>query len=125
MAIIFDSNVWIGLFNENDGYHQKAKQLFFESPVIYIPEYVVLEITTVLQLRATKQKSNEFAQMITATAGLEIIYAADDFFRATLRIFQQQTQKLSFVDGALLELAKKYTVHIFDEALAQAIVEAQ
>jgi len=47
MTIIFDSNVWIALFNENDAHHEKAQRLFSDSPVIYIPEYVILEITTV------------------------------------------------------------------------------
>jgi predicted nucleic acid-binding protein len=27
MAIIFDSNVWIALFNENDAHHENARQL--------------------------------------------------------------------------------------------------
>ena len=121
MAIIFDSNIWIALFNENDGHHEKARQFFFENPVITIPEYVILEITTVLQLRASKLKANLFAEMIVSTAELETLYASDDFFQAVLSIFQYQTQKLSFVDCALLVLAKNHTVFTFDEALAQAI----
>lgn len=121
MAIIFDSNIWIALFNENDGHHEKSRQLFSETPVITIPEYVILKITTVLQLRASKLKANLFAEMIVSTAELETLYASDDFFQAVLSIFQYQTQKLSFVDCALLVLAKNHTVYTFDEALAQAI----
>ena len=121
MAIIFDSNVWIALFNENDAHHEKARQLFSEHSVIYVPEYVILEITTVLQLRASKLKADLFAKMIATTAGLEILYASDDFFQTVLILFQQQTQKLSFVDCALLVLSACHTVHTFDEALAQAI----
>jgi len=37
MATIFDSNVWIALFNENDAHHEKALQLFSENSVIYVP----------------------------------------------------------------------------------------
>jgi len=65
MPIIFDSNVWIALFNENDVHHEKARKFFSENSVIYVPEYVILEITTVLQLRASKIKANLFAKMIT------------------------------------------------------------
>jgi predicted nucleic acid-binding protein len=121
MVIIFDSNVWIALFNENDAHHEKALQLFSESSVIYVPEYVILEITTVLQLRVSKLKANIFAKMIATTADLEILYASDDFFQTVLSVFQKQTQKLSFVDCALIVLAKNYTVYTFDESLAQAI----
>jgi predicted nucleic acid-binding protein len=121
MVIIFDSNVWIALFNENDAHHEKVRQLFSENSVIYVPEYIILEITTVLQLRVSKLKADLFAKMIATTAELEIIYAPDDFFRAVLNVFQKQTQRLSFVDCALLVLAKNYTVHTFDESLAQAI----
>jgi len=121
MAIIFDSNIWIALFNENDAHHEKARQLFYENPVITIPEYVILEITTVLQLRASKLKANLFAEMIVNTTELETLYASDDFFRAVLSIVQYQTQKLSFVDCALLVLAKNHIVYTFDEALTQAI----
>lgn len=125
MAIIFDSNVWIALFNENDAHHEKARKLFSENSVIYVPEYVILEITTVLQLRASKIKANLFAKMIATTAELEILYASDDFFLVVLSVFQQQTQKLSFVDCALLVLAKNHIVHTFDESLTQAITSAK
>jgi predicted nucleic acid-binding protein len=125
MATIFDSNVWISLFNENDAHHEKALQLFSEYSVIYVLEYVILEITTVLQLRASKLKANLFAEMIATTAELEILYASDDFFQVVLSMFQQQTQKLSFVDCSLVVLAKNYTVHTFDEALAQTITSTK
>jgi predicted nucleic acid-binding protein len=48
MGVIFDTNVWVALFNINDAHHEKAKELFFENSVVLIPEYVVLETTTVL-----------------------------------------------------------------------------
>lgn len=58
MKIIFDTNVWIALFNENDAHHEKAKQLFLGSETIYIPEYVILETTTVLQLKPFYKNAN-------------------------------------------------------------------
>ncbi|MBT9096883.1 PIN domain-containing protein [Methylovulum psychrotolerans] len=121
MAIIFDSNVWIAIINENDAHHEKALRLFSGHSAIYIPEYVVLETTTVLQLRASKYKADLFAKLIENTTGLEVLYASDDFFLSVLRAFQQQNQKLSFVDCALFELSKNHAVHTFDEVLAQAI----
>ena len=90
MTIIFDPNVWIALFNENDTHHEKARQLFSENSVIYVPEYVILEITTVLQLRASKLKADLFAEMIATTAELEILYASDEFFQTVLIFFNNK-----------------------------------
>jgi len=121
MAVIFDSNVWIAFLNEKDAHHEKARQLFSEKWVVFVPEYVVLETTSVLQLKASKQIADLFAKMIDMTEDLEILTASDDFFLSVLAVFQQQTQKLSFVDCALFELSKNYTIHTFDEALARTL----
>jgi len=121
MTVIFDSNVWIALFNENDSHHRQAHALFFSNTVIHVPEYVILETTTVLQLRASKQKADLFAGMVGNTSGLEILMASDDLFHAALNAFQQQTRKLSFVDCALWVLSKHYAIHTFDQALMQAL----
>jgi hypothetical protein len=65
---------------------------------VFIPEHVILETTTVLQLRASKQQADDiFSETITATEQLEILYASDSFFRSVLTLFQQQNRaKLSF-----------------------------
>lgn len=125
MSVIFDSNIWIALFNENDAHHQTALELYAKSVDICIPEYIVLEVTSVLQLRVSKLKADSFAKMIPDTEEIEILYAPDDFFLSVLTAFQQQNQKLSFVDCALLILAKNYTIHTYDKALAQAIANTQ
>jgi predicted nucleic acid-binding protein len=122
MKIIFDTNVWVALFNEKDGHHDAAQRLFLQNGMVFIPEYVILETTTVLQLRASKQQADIFAETITATEQLEILYASDSFFRSVLTLFQQQSStKLSFVDCALLLLSEHYKIHTFDEALEKAI----
>jgi predicted nucleic acid-binding protein len=122
MNCIFDTNVWVALFNENDAHHEKAQQLFLQTESVTIPEYIILETTTILQMRASKQIADLFAKMITSTEQLEILYASDLFFHAVLKLFQKQhTKKLSFVDCALLELSANYKIHTFDEALEKAI----
>ena len=122
MSYLFDTNVWVALFNEKDAHHDAAQHLFLQNETVFIPEYVILETTTVLQLRASKQKADMFSEMISATEQLEILYASDSFFRSVLTLFQQQNStKLSFVDCALLLLSEHYKVHTFDEALEKAI----
>lgn len=119
---IFDTNVWVALFNEKDGHHDAAQRLFLQHGTVFIPEYVILETTTVLQLRASKQQADIFSEMITVTEQLEILYASDSFFRSVLTLFQQQSSaKLSFVDCALLLLSEHYKIYTFDEALEKAI----
>lgn len=121
MTAIFDTNVWVALFNEIDAHHEKAMQLYTENPLILIPEYVILETTTVLQIRASKPKADLFVKMINATSGLEILHSSTHLFQQTLIMFTSQAQKLSFVDCALLVLAKTHTVYTFDEALAHKL----
>ncbi len=121
MNSIFDTNVWVALFNEQDAHHDAAQRLFSQDETVFIPEYVILETTTVLQLRASKQKADMFAEMIFTTEQLEVLYASDSFFLSVLTLFQQQSMKLSFVDCALLLLSEHYKVYTFDEALEKAI----
>lgn len=121
MNSIFDTNVWVALFNEQDAHQDVAKRLFLQNETVFIPEYVILETTTVSQLRASKQKADMFAEMIFVTEQLEILYASDSFFRSVLTLFQQQSIKLSFVDCALLLLSEHYQVYTFDKALEKAI----
>jgi len=122
MNSIFDTNIWVALFNENDAHHKAAQELFLQNEIIYIPEYIILETTTVLQLRASKQKADLFAEMVTNTEQLEILYTTNSFFQSVLKLFQQKNdKKLSFVDCSLLLLSKDYKIHTFDEALKKAI----
>jgi len=122
MSYLFDTNVWVALFNEKDVHHDAAQRLFSQNETVFIPEYVILETTTVLQLRASKQQADMFSEMIFATEQLEVLYASDSFFRSVLTLFQQQkSTKLSFVDCALLLLSEHYKIHTFDEALEKAI----
>jgi predicted nucleic acid-binding protein len=121
MPVIFDSNVWIGLFNKNDSCHQQALRLFSEHQSIGIPEYVVLEVVTVLQLRASKLKADLFAKIIKSTESVSVLCASDELFWTTLTIFQQQTKKLSFVDCTLIALSKYYRVYTFDDELEKQL----
>ncbi len=121
MDIIFDSNIWIALFNKNDSHHEKVSNLFLEPQSIYVPEYIILETTSVLQLRASKQIANMFAQMIIETKQVEVLYTTEAFFNTVLKLFQKQQKKLAFVDCALLVLSKDYKIYTFDKALNLAI----
>ena len=126
MNTIFDTNIWVALFNQNDTHHHNAKQLFLQNEFIIVPEYIILETTTILQMRASKQIADQFAQMIVTTEGIEILYASDLFFHSVLTLFQQQNnKKLSFVDCALLQLSENYKIYTFDEALEKAIYTAR
>lgn len=62
--VIFDSDVWIALLNKNDSQHQKAK-LVFESikENIILPEYVFIEISSVLSLKVGKGVADDFIKI--------------------------------------------------------------
>jgi predicted nucleic acid-binding protein len=124
MAIIFDSNVWIAILNENDAHHEKAQSLFAENTTIIIPEYLILEITTVLQLRANKQIANLFAKMVATTGGLESLYASDDFFLTVLRFFNSKPKNFLLWIVHYGNWLKITLFILYDEVLAQSIKQS-
>lgn len=124
MSIVFDSNIWIALFNEDDSLHEQARQLFLEHERIHVPEYVILETTSVLQLRASKEKADDFARMVRETEDIEIIHISEAFFDEVLDVFCEQQKKLAFVDCALLLLSQNHEVHTFDRGLVSAIEQS-
>lgn len=123
MNVIFDSNVWIAFLNKEDSQHEKAVQIFQENEdKVVIPEYVVLEVSSVLQIRANQSLANKFLQKISQSTNVEILLSTQELFLATNVLFQSQKKgKLAFTDYALLALSEKINVITFDVNLQKAI----
>lgn len=121
--IIFDSNIWIGLYHKEDSLHAKAQKLVQQTlSLVAIPEYVLIEVCTVLTTRLQKQVANLFLDRIHSSENMIILpndqnlfYSIHDFFRAT------DFRKLSFTDISLLYLSQSHTIYTFDKKLASAI----
>jgi predicted nucleic acid-binding protein len=121
--IIFDSNIWISYLFVEDSLHDKAK-VFFETRKVkvFIPEYVVGEVCSVLLIRSGKDLADQFLQMLTNNEDVRILYSSQSLFQSTVQLFQKlSTKQLSFIDTALLSLSQEYTVYTFDKNLEKAI----
>ena len=123
-AVIFDSSVWIAYMKEADTQHAKAINIFEATAErkIIVPEYVALEVSSVLAARVTRVLANNFLEIISDNSDIEILYSDRAFFIKTATLFRTSlTDKLSFADTALLNLSRQYEVITFDTDLDKAI----
>ena len=122
MKIIFDSNVWLAFFNHKEIHHKQSKELMkqYLSELI-VPEYVALEVATVLQNKKKKQVADQFLTTIK-NQELNLLPINQKTFWQSVNIFQAQNKKLSFVDATLVTLSQEYEIKTFDQALAKVIL---
>jgi predicted nucleic acid-binding protein len=121
--ILLDSSIWVALFNTVDSQHTKALEVFdaIHEEVI-IPEYVFIEVCSVLLLRANRKITNSFIDMVKENSSCRILYSDKYFFSCVLSLFESRKDtSLSFIDTSLLLLAQRYTVITFDKKLHNAI----
>ena len=118
--MIIDSSVWIAYFDTNDSQHTSAKQtLETRTTAVIIPEYILLEVVTVLR---NKKKESVLKQFIDLATKRGTYLAADTLGVEVAACYsQKQYQKLSFVDVALVLLSKQYEIITFDKALTEVI----
>ena len=120
-GILLDSSVWIAYINPYDSQHEKALKLFknLDIEVFVIPEYVLLETLSIIQMCVGKKYANNFLEF--AKSEDAIILESSMYFKSVLEIFPGRSKKLSFVDLSLLYLSKYYEVISFDKSLNKAI----
>lgn len=120
---ILDSSVWIALLHETDSQHRKAEIVFDAlKDTVIVPEYIILEVTTVLSLRASATVATAFLDHITNTDGIEVLRVGESLFTDTMLTFKKFAQrKVSFVDAALICLAAEYSVITFDKTLERIL----
>lgn len=125
--IIFDSSVWVALFNDKDSQHEKAKNLIVSAnknsrDVIVLPEHIVAETASVLLLKSGKETAVAFLEATIDNFRSKILLSDPELFWGTFSLFREkENKKLSFVDVSLLFLSSKYEVVSFDRELEKAI----
>jgi len=121
--IILDSNVWIAFFHKSDSQHKKAEEILKTiDNLIMMPEYVIVEVSSVLNLRAGKKISNSFLENVLSNENIEILLSDEEFFSGVVESFiKSENKKLSLVDTSLLYLSKSYKVITFDKNLQRAL----
>lgn len=125
--IILDSNVWIAYSYKEDTLHKKACGVMKNiNTHVLLPEYILIEVSTVLAQRANKKVADLFLDRVLHNDDILILYSSPKFFDAVVKLFQTNSGKqLSFIDTALVYLSRWYSVITFDKALEKAIREAQ
>ena len=121
--IILDSNVWISFLDKNDNQHKKAKKIIDKIDCdIVVPEYVIIEVCTVLLKKTNKKIANGFIEIAFNNQNTEILFCDEYFFNNVVDNFiNLDGCKLSFIDIAILYLSKNYKVITFDKNLEKAI----
>ncbi len=122
-SIIFDTNIWIGLFVNTDSLHKKSVAILRdnEARMKYIPEYVLLETLTLLKKQLTIAESQHCLNIFLHSKLIEILPAVHSYDK-TITLFQTlDDSHFSFVDISLLALSRDYEIKTFDKKLASAI----
>lgn len=120
---ILDSNIWIAFFYESDSQHKKAEEIIRKlGAFIIVPEYVVVEVSSILRFNAGEKISNMFLDGIFDNENIDILPSDENFFNSVVENFKNcENKKLSFVDTALLCLSESYNIITFDKDLQKAI----
>jgi predicted nucleic acid-binding protein len=125
--IIFDSSVWVALFNDKDSQHEKAKNLIVfakenSKDIILLPEHIIAETASVLLLKSSKETAEAFLEATIDNYRAKILLSDPELFWGSFSLFREkENKKLSFVDTSLLFLSLKYEVVSFDRELEKAI----
>jgi len=120
---IFDSNVWIAFLHESDSQRKKAEKIFRDQKEsVFVPEYVIVEVTSVLLQKAGKERANTFLEMVMHSNDVEVLFANEEFFLEVVKFVKKRPEKkLSFVDFSLLHLSASYELITFDKNLQKAV----
>ena len=125
--ILFDSNVWIALFNGEDTLHSKAEGYFAKviekNEDILITDYIILEVSSVLQRRLGHEESKNFLEYVLSTKGIMQINVDEITFLQIVDLFKKGNHKLSFVDISIVLLKKSMNLGVFtfDDGLSKAL----
>lgn len=119
MAYLVDSSVWVALFLDFDTQHRKAEQTIEKlSGTIYLPYCVIIEVTTVLTYKHSKQLADNFIAYARDNRDIALI---DNDTIAEMAFYATIPYRLSFADVSLIFLASKLgaTLVTFDKQLEQ------
>jgi len=112
-VIVVDSSFLVAFHNTRDAHHTRAmgvmeRLLAGEWGEVLLPEYVFLEVTTVLAARRNLESAVAVGRTLLAARELRFVPCSDLFLDA-FDIFQKQARgELSFADAAIVAIARKH-----------------
>jgi predicted nucleic acid-binding protein len=112
-VIVFDSSFLIAFHNESDSQHQAARSLMREFldgrwGKGLLPEYVFLEVVTVLLVRRDLATAVRTGRLLLEAQELEFVPCSDVFLDAVQLFGSQKKTSLSFADVAIAVIARTH-----------------
>jgi len=111
--IVLDSSFLVAYLNENDAHHGAAAaimQALIEGRWgrALLPEYVFLEVVTVLMVRRDSTLASRAARTLLQAREVDFV-PCSEIFEATLDVFLDQCDtRLSFTDAAIVGIARQH-----------------
>src|SRR3989344_130959 len=120
-GVILDSSVWVAFLHKEDSQHPKARKMLegITEPII-VPEYILIEVATILKRKKKDMEAKRFVQTVFNDGGTFLL--SEMLAYETAELFWMRRDTLSFIDTALLILSRRYRVITFDAQLARALV---
>jgi predicted nucleic acid-binding protein len=105
--IFVDSNYFIGLFNPQDPLSNNANRISREleqkHAPIFISNFIFLEITTIISMRAGREIARETGKYLLSAPQIHTTHIDEALQQRTWDIFQEIAQKnISFVDCSII-----------------------
>jgi predicted nucleic acid-binding protein len=125
-VIVLDSSFLVAYHNTRDAHHEAAAEVMArfldgEWGRGLLLEYVFLEVVTVLMARRGPRVASEVADVLLGARELEFVPCSERFIEAVDTFRRQTKTRLSFVDAAIVNVARNQTeglVATFDRELA-------
>jgi predicted nucleic acid-binding protein len=109
--IVLDSSFLIAFHNHNDVHHASATRVMRrvlggEWGIALLPEYVFLEVTTVVAARLGVPEASAVGELLLESREIEFV-PCSEFFRASFDLFRRQRDgSMSFADAAIVAIAR-------------------
>jgi predicted nucleic acid-binding protein len=111
-VIILDSSFLVAFHNRRDIHHGRAaaameRLLNGDWGAALLPEYVFLEVATVIAAKVGPGESVGVGKVLLDAADLEFV-SCSDYFNESFDVFRdQQDTTLSFVDASIVAIARR------------------
>ena len=123
--VVLDSSFLVALHNATDVHHERARAgmdalLTGEWGDALLPEYVFLEVVTVIALRRDRETAVRVGDLLLSARELEHVPCSDLFLEAFDTFRTKESAGLSFVDAAIMAIARRRGAELvatFDEGI--------
>lgn len=124
--IVVDSSLFVAYFNRRDAHHEAASAVVRDiAGGVYgralLPEYVFLEVVTVLMARLDQTRAAEVGRALLQSREVDLVPCSDLFLETFETFADRGSDGLSFADAAIVTIARRNDppyVATFDRRLA-------